>query len=82
MATDIYCPYCKGRMELRILGMNKNKIYFYECTKCLARSPQTTNDATANSMARMRGGTNSTSFQSIPDRILNCVKSVIDYERS
>ena len=53
MKKEIKCPYCKAQMDLRRLGMNKNKIYFYECTKCLARSPLTWNEVTANSMARM-----------------------------
>ena len=53
MTDVIRCPYCKSQMELRVLGMNKNKIYFYECPKCLSRSPQTWNEVTANSMARM-----------------------------
>ena len=54
MTANIKCPYCKGRMELRILGTNKeHRVYFYECPKCLARSPMTWNEVTANSMARM-----------------------------
>ena len=53
MTANIKCPYCNGMMELRKLGMNKNKIYFYECPKCLARSPMTWNEVTANSMARI-----------------------------
>lgn len=53
MAKEIRCPYCKGQMQLRKLGMSKNKVFFYECVKCLARSPMTFNEVTANSMARM-----------------------------
>lgn len=55
MTSVITCPYCKGKMELRELGTNKeHRVYFYECMKCLARSPMTSNAVTANSMARMR----------------------------
>lgn len=54
MTNDIRCPYCNGEMVIQELGLNKNKIFFYECTKCLARSPQTYNQVTANSMARIR----------------------------
>ena len=54
MTNVMTCPYCGNQMELRELGMNKNKICFYECIKCLARSPMTWNKVTANSMARMR----------------------------
>lgn len=53
MKRLITCPYCGGRMECRELGF-KAKYVFYECTKCLARSPLTTNKVTANSMAQMR----------------------------
>ena len=54
MTDNIKCPFCGGKMESRRLGLNKNKIWFYECAKCLARSPQTWNEVTANSMAKMR----------------------------
>lgn len=54
MTTIITCPYCNAQMNLRELGMSKNKIYFYECSKCLSRSPMTWNAVTANSMATMR----------------------------
>ncbi len=53
MTKEIKCRYCDNEMELRKLGMNKNKIYFYECPWCLSRSPLTWNEVTANSMARM-----------------------------
>ena len=56
MTRRIRCPYCNGEMLLQSLGMSKNKIVFYECSKCLSRSPQTYNEVTANSMARMRYG--------------------------
>lgn len=54
MEEIIKCPYCKGKMELRKLGMSKNKICFYECTKCLSRSPMTWNEVVAKNMAKMR----------------------------
>ena len=53
MTRNIVCPYCNARMLLRELGMNKNRVFFYECPKCLARSPMTWNKVTANSMAKM-----------------------------
>lgn len=54
MTNRINCPYCDGEMMLRELGMSKNKVCFYECMKCLSRSPMTSNKYTANSMAKMR----------------------------
>ena len=51
MTDIITCPYCGKQMELRELGF-RAKIVFYECLNCLARSPQTNNKYTANSMAR------------------------------
>ena len=54
MTSTIKCPYCNGEMLLRVLGLNKNKVCFYECPKCLSRSPMTWNPVTANSMAKMR----------------------------
>ena len=53
MTDTIKCPYCKGNMTIRQLGTNKNKVFFYECPKCLSRSPQTWSEVVANSMARM-----------------------------
>ena len=53
MKRVITCPYCGGHMECRELGF-KAKYVFYECEKCLSRSPLTTNKVTANSMAQMR----------------------------
>ena len=50
MTSIVPCPYCSTNMELRELGF-KVKIVFYECPNCLARSPQTNNKYTANSMA-------------------------------
>ena len=50
MTDKITCPYCNGTMELRELGYVA-KIVFYECPKCLSRSPQTNNKYTANSLA-------------------------------
>lgn len=54
MSAKITCPYCGGQMESRILGLNKNKVCFYECIKCLSRSPFSWNEATAKGMAQMR----------------------------
>jgi len=54
MTKEITCPYCGNIMDLRELGISRKKICFYECLKCLARSPQTWNKVTANSMAKMR----------------------------
>ena len=53
MTDHIKCPYCKGEMVLKELGVRR-KIYFYECAWCLSRSPMTWNKFTANSMAKMR----------------------------
>ena len=54
MTDKITCPYCGAKMELRELGMNRNKVVFYECSGCLARSPMTNNKYTANRMAQLR----------------------------
>lgn len=55
VTSVIKCPYCNGTMELRVLGLNKeHRFYYYECHSCMSRSPQTLNEVTANSMARMR----------------------------
>ena len=54
MTEKVNCPYCNGKMVLRELGMSRKKICFYECIKCLSRSPMTWNKVTANSMAKMR----------------------------
>lgn len=54
MTRNVKCPYCSGRMLLRELGMSQNKVYFYECIKCLSRSPMSWNKVAANSMAKMR----------------------------
>lgn len=55
MTSVIKCRYCGGDMEIRELGLNKeHRFYYYECPFCMSRSPQTLNEVTANSMARMR----------------------------
>lgn len=56
MSKKIMCPYCGNVMESRVLGLNKNKVCFYECPKCLSRSPFSWNEATAKGMAQMRAG--------------------------
>ena len=55
MTDKITCPYCNGSMLYRELGHGKAQRHcFYECSKCLSRSPLTFNEVTANSMATMR----------------------------
>ena len=55
MTKDIVCPYCNAQMAYRELGHGKAQRHcFYECSKCLSRSPLTFNEVTANSMATMR----------------------------
>ena len=54
MTEKITCRYCSAQMMLTVLGHSKNKVYFYECSKCGSRSPMTWNEITANSMATMR----------------------------
>ena len=55
MTANIICPYCNSKMAYRELGHGKvQKHCFYECSKCLSRSPLTFNEVTANSMATMR----------------------------
>lgn len=50
----IKCPYCDQEMNLRVLGLGEHKTCFYECSKCLSRSPHALNEVMAKNLARMR----------------------------
>lgn len=49
--TRIECPYCDTPMAYRELGFVA-KTSFYECPRCLSRSPQTFGQINAKNIAK------------------------------